>query len=53
MGRKSPTPQKERTWLSTYGLHGRASSFAPWGNCGKASFAVMRMQNLMYANCDL
>jgi hypothetical protein len=53
MGRKSPTPHKEQTWLSTNGLHARDSSFALWGNCGKASFAVMRMKNLKYANCGL
>ena len=53
MGRKSPTPHKERTWLSTNGLHAKDSLFAPWANSGKASFAVMRMQNLKYANCEL
>ena len=53
MGRKSPTPQKERTWLSTIGLHAKASLFTPWGSCGKAGFAVMRMQNIKYANCGL
>jgi len=53
MGRKSPTPQKKRTWLSTNGLHGRASLFAPWENCGEASFSEMGMQNLKYANCGL
>ena len=53
MGRKSPTPHKARTWLSTNGLHAEASLFAPWGNSGKASFGILRIKNLKYANCEL